>query len=310
MPEPLITRYRPSTFEEVLGHDDQVNALKRVLKTDTRPHAYLLTGPSGIGKTTIARIIATAIDAEVLEIDAASNSGIDAVRQLNELGQHMSLYGADARMFIIDECHGLSRPAMQALLKLLEDPPEHLYLALATTELQRIPETILTRCYHIPLRPIKPTEIEDLLSVICECENWTPNPDVLQMIVQGSTGQPRKALSLLQACYDAPSREEAKRIIALLETSEPLLDLLRILVSGRRDWKLVQSYLEQIDDADFEEASVGAGRYIINAMLKEPEEKKAASMWALLEALVYPTATFDRKASFFAAIGRYLWTKM
>src|ERR1700740_1437839 len=99
--DPLITRYRPSTFDEVLGHEEIINALKRVLKTATRPHAFLLTGVSGIGKTTLARIMAAEINAEVTEIDAASNNGIDAMRQLTELGQYFSLFGAESKMFII-----------------------------------------------------------------------------------------------------------------------------------------------------------------------------------------------------------------
>lgn len=307
MNEPLINKYRPLQFDEVMGHDSTVAALKRVLESSTCPHAFLLTGPSGVGKTTIARIIASHIGAEVLEVDAASNSGIDSIRQLIELGQHMSLYGSATKMFIIDECHGLSRQAWDALLKLLEEPPAHLYIALCTTEMAKVRETILTRCYHIALRALKDPEIEELLTVICECEGWQPNGDIIQLVVQSATGQPRKAISLMQTCHDAPSREEALRIIALQEVTEPMHDLLKVLVGGNRTWKTVRELILKVDDSDFEEAATFAGRYIMAAMLREDSEDKASSMWSVLEALVFPASTYDKKAAFVAAVGRMLW---
>ena len=308
MAEPLIVKYRPTSFDEVIGHEEIVGALRRVIASDTRPHCYLLTGPSGLGKTTLARIIASEIGAEVLEFDAASNSGIDATRELIELGQYRSLSGSATKMILIDEAHGLSRQAIDALLKTLEEPPDHLYFALCTTELQRIRETVVTRCYHVPLRRLKDQAIEDLLMLVCEVENWSPDSDVLQMVVQASTGQPRKALSLLQSCHDAPSRDEARRIISLLETSEPAGDLLRDLVNGKRTWALIRPNLEKLDDADFESLLTGGARYISTALVKEADEKRAASLWALLDALTFPSSTFDRKAAFIAAVGRMLWS--
>jgi DNA polymerase-3 subunit gamma/tau len=305
---PLITKYRPAAFDEMMGNDTVIAALKRTLANAiSRPHAYLFTGPSGIGKTTGARIIATDLEAEVIEIDAASNSGVDAMRQLVEVGNHMSLAGSGVRMFIIDECHTLSKPAWQAILKLLEEPPEHLYIALCTTELAKVPETIITRCYHVALRPLKTNEIEDLISVVAELEGWPVHNDVMQAIVQASTGQPRKALSILQAVHDAPSRDEVKRIITLIDASDPMIALCQYLLSGKKAWKVVRDYLAQIEDDAFDEAALACGRYIIGAMLRAESDEAARTGWRLLEALVFPTATYDRKAAFVAAIGRLLW---
>src|SRR5262245_52904479 len=112
-----------------MGHQGAVAALQRVLASDTCPHSFLLTGASGVGKTTLARIIADALGAEVLEIDAASNTGVDATKSLIELGQHRSLHGKARKMFILDEAHALSKSSWQALLKTIEEPPGHLYFA-------------------------------------------------------------------------------------------------------------------------------------------------------------------------------------
>lgn len=306
---PLIIRYRPHDWDEIYGHERTVAALRRVVSSPSRPHAYLLTGPSGTGKTTIARIIAREIEAEVLEVDAASNSSVDATRQLIELGQYRSLGNAERKMFIVDEFHGLSKQSMDALLKTLEEPPDHLYFALCTTEAHRIRDVIKTRCYPIPLSPLRDPEIEELLGLICSVENWQPSGDVLQMIIQASTGQPRKALSMLEAVHDTPGREEAERILALLSTaSEGALGLFRDIFTGK-GWDQIRPKLEQLaeQNADWDGIATEAAGYITGMILREQNPAKAQSMWRLLEALTFPTNTFNRRAAFIAAVGRILW---
>lgn len=308
MAEPLITKYRPTSFDDVLlvGHKTVVSALERVIKSETCPHAFLFTGPSGIGKTTLARITASALEAEILEIDAASNSGVDNARMVIENGQYQSLSGSARKFYLIDEFHGMSRAAMDALLKTLEEPPSHLYFGLCTTEAHKVRETIVTRCYSVKLDHVRDSDIEELLDLVCEVEGWQPDGSIRQMVVQAATGQPRKALTLLQNVHDVKTVEEARRIIPLMEGSDPARDLLDALVNNR-GWDLVSKALEKIEDADLEALSTTGASWMATAMMRTRSEEQARRIWTILDALTFPTSTFDRRAAFVAAVGRVMW---
>jgi DNA polymerase III gamma/tau subunit len=305
--EPLITRYRPSDWDEVIGNEAPLAALRRAIASQSRPHSYLFTGPSGIGKTTLARILAKELQADVLEIDAASNNGVDAIREIVEFGQHMAFSENGRRLFIIDEAHMLSRAAFNALLITLETPPPHLYLALCTTERIKIIETVITRCYECALKPLSAPEIEDLLSVVCDLEEWQVHPDVLALAIQAATGQPRKALSIIQQIHDAPNREEARRIITLIEASDPMIELLQFLLSGGKAWLRIRPLLARIEAEAFEGAEIAAGRYISGALMQANDEPRARRIWQMLDALIFPSSTYDKKVAFIAAIGRIVW---
>jgi DNA polymerase III gamma/tau subunit len=220
-----------------------------------------------------------------------------------EIEDHPS-YGVEN--LIVHNCHTLSKQAWQALLKVLEEPPSHLYFSLCTTELAKVPDTIVQRCYHVPLKPVSTEEMEELLLAICEMEEWEPDPDVLTLVIQAATGQPRKALSMLQAVHKAPSKEEAARIITLQEMSTPLIELCKLLVKGPT-WDTIKPLLLAIQDEEWKDASLLAGRWLAKAMVMARTEANATRIWVMLDALTFPVDTFDRKIAFYAALGKMLW---
>ena len=152
----LYRKYRPQNFEEVLGQDHIVSVLKNAVKTGRVSHAYLFSGSRGTGKTSLARILAKEAgcsDVDLIEIDAASSRGIDEIRALREAVRFSPMQG-QVKVYIIDEVHMLTKEAFNALLKTLEEPPAHAIFILATTELDKVPETIISRCQNFSFRKI------------------------------------------------------------------------------------------------------------------------------------------------------------
>ena len=226
MYQALYRKYRPQTFSDVVGQQGVTDTLRSQLETGRLSHAYLFTGTRGTGKTSCAKILAKAVNCEnlqdgnpcnacpscraidsggcmdVLEIDAASNNGVDSVRVLRDDAVYTPAE-VKMRVYIIDEVHMLSTAAFNALLKIIEEPPEHLLFILATTELHKVPATILSRCQRFAFRRLTPEDIAGRLNFIAYQEGIEAEPEAIRMLARLADGGMRDGVSLLDQCASA-----------------------------------------------------------------------------------------------------------
>lgn len=302
----LILKYRPITFDEVLGNKLAVEKLAEAVKTPTRPHGYIFSGSTGIGKTTLARIVAEAVNASVTELCAALNSSIDDTRALVEGTGFVPITVKPNRMIIIDEAHNLSKKAWEPLLKLIEEPPSYIYIAICTTEYDSIPDAVRKgRCYNVQLKPLKTQEIENLVQLVSDVEGWKVENDVFAAICQAANGSARYALSILQAGHSVKTRDELAQVVATVESEDnPMLQLCGYLIKGGRAWIQVAKYLERVDEP--EAALMLACRYFTNA-LPRSQEVQAKEIYRLLRAFTDTHFSYDKKVQLYSAVGKVLW---
>ena len=252
----LYRTYRPQTFEEVAGQQHIVKTLKNALATGKIAHAYLFAGPRGTGKTTMAKLFAKALNCEegighqcnecrnclavtdgshpdVLELDAASNNGVDEIRDLIDKVKYGTILGR-YKVYIIDEVHMLSTGAFNALLKTLEEPPEHVIFILATTEPHKILPTILSRCQRYDFEKVSDKDIAERIKVVLQEENIPYNEEAIKLIIKLADGGMRDALSILEKVLaysgDRLNPEDVYEIFAL-ESTEEKLELIRSILN-------------------------------------------------------------------------------
>lgn len=246
----LYRKYRPQTFSDVVGQEHITSVLKNELRDGTTVHAYLFTGTRGTGKTTCAKILANAVNClnnnegdpclecdscklflngentDIVEIDAASNNGVDNIRELREIISFTPVQ-SKYRVYIIDEVHMLSIGAFNALLKTLEEPPEHAIFILATTEVHKLPATILSRCQRFDFRRIDSQKICERLQYIAKLEGLTLTDDAAILIASAADGGMRDALSILDLCASSSKNidESVVENVCAMAGNDYLLEL-------------------------------------------------------------------------------------
>jgi DNA polymerase-3 subunit gamma/tau len=266
----LARKYRPQTFGEVIDQDPVIRTLTNAIASDRVAHAVLFAGPRGTGKTTVARILAKAMNCsqgptampcnrcrscgditagsavDVFEIDGASNNSVDQVRELRDNVKYMPAQSA-YKIYIIDEVHMLSIPAFNALLKTLEEPPAHIKFFFATTEPNKIPITILSRCQRHDFKRIQIDSMTAHMQAICEKENFQISPENLAMIARETGGSMRDALSLLDqviTCADGPVDDKQVMDLLGIIDRQMIFDIAAALFTG--DATAVLEILEEV----------------------------------------------------------------
>ena len=293
----LYRKYRPSSFSEVSGENEIVKSLKLSLKNKSMAHAYLFSGPRGVGKTTIARLIAKGVNclnlkengepcnecknckainegrfSDLIEIDAASNRSIDEIRSLKEKINYQPVEGLK-KVYIIDEAHMLTKEAFNALLKTLEEPPAHVIFILATTELEKILPTIISRCQRYDFKPLDLEEMKSGLEHILKEENLSMTDDVYPVIYENSSGSMRDSISILERLIVTANGKEinlkiAEDTLGITPSSRIKIFLNKILNENEYD---IINELENLanDSFDIELFFKDLAKYCKNAILKK-----------------------------------------
>jgi DNA polymerase-3 subunit gamma/tau len=282
----LYLKYRPTDLNQVKGNSDVLKTLGSLLeKGKDCPHTFLLHGPTGCGKTTIARIIATKLNCigqDLYELDSAHFRGIDTVREVRKMSKLKAIEGA-TRVWIIDECHKMTNDAQNALLKILEDTPAHVYFVLCTTEPQKLLSTIKGRCSQFQVVPLPETQMKGLLKKIARDEGETLTEEVLNVIVESSTGHPRNAIQILEQVLNGDPTRRQETAFKAAEQLSATIELCRALM-GRSPWTKIAAILNGLKDQEAESIRRAVLGYC-QAILLKGDNILAAS---ILEVFIEP----------------------
>jgi len=278
--EVLYQKYRPKSLDEVIGNAAVVEALKTQLSGGKpMPRAILLHGPTGCGKTTLARIIATELGAkgaDLREIDVADYRGIDTIREIRRQIRFKPME-SPCQVWILDEVHRLTGDAQSALLKTLEDTPEHVYFILCTTDPQKLLPTIRGRCAQYEVQLLTEKQMKKLLKRVVKAEGEILSDEVYDQIISEAQGHPRNALQILAQVLAVSEDRRLEVAKQAAEVRSQIIDLCRALIAGK-SWKTVAGILEGLKQEDPESVRRAILGYCQTVLLRSGDIRTAAIM--------------------------------
>jgi DNA polymerase-3 subunit gamma/tau len=269
----LYLTYRPTDFSQVKGNAETIASLTTLLAKKQPPHSYMFYGPTGCGKTTLARIVAGMLGCDINndeynEVDSAYYRGIDDVREMRRVANYMPAIGK-CRIWVLDECHKMTGDAQNALLKWLEDTPNHVYIILCTTEPDKMISTVRGRCQQFQLKPLNDSQMFGLLRRIARGEGEEVDKQVYDQIIEDTKGHARNAIQILEQVLSVP---EDKRLEIAKQTAKEVslsIDLCRALINPGSSWKQVSTILNGLVDQDPERIRRAVLGYSSAVLLKK-----------------------------------------
>jgi len=306
----LHNKYRPEFLEDVLGQNAIVKSLKATIARGN-VRAFLFSGPFGTGKTTLARIVAMESGCEpeaITEVDAAANSGIDAMRALNDTLSFRPFGKSTSKAIIVDECHSLSKQAWQTLLKPLEEPPKHVYWMLCTTEIGKVPATVKSRCSSYGLKLISDATMEELLEKVVKGEKIKLAAGVRDVLMRSHNGSARLLLTNLSTVRDAGGRGEAADLLKQVLDTDGVLELCRFL-NARGSWQKAMAIYKKIETENPEGVRIQVMNYFGSVIKGATSDAQAAKAAHVLECFCEEYTASERQAPLMLSLARCLLSK-